>query len=77
MRTQVYFTRVNEIEAMDERPRVNVEVEQGSTLTYMRDLPCLYFIYARIIYACTHGKIMRQWESTFKFLRFVFQMLVM
>ena len=39
VRTHVYFTRVNEIEAMYERPRVNVEVERGSTLTYMRDLP--------------------------------------
>ena len=69
---------------MYERPRVNVEVEGGSTLTYMRDRPynvsILYtreLLYARIIYVRTHGKITRQWKSTFKFLRFVFQILVM
>ena len=32
-------TRVNEIEAVYERPRVNVKVERGSTFTFMRDLP--------------------------------------
>ena len=37
--THVNFTRVvNEIEAMYERPRVNVKLERGSTLTFMRDL---------------------------------------
>ena len=36
---RTYITRVNEIEATYERPRVNVEVERGLTLTYMRDLP--------------------------------------
>ena len=37
--THVNFTRVvNEIEAMYERPRVNVKLERGSTLTFTRDL---------------------------------------
>ena len=36
--THVKFTRVNEIEAMYERPRVNAKVEQGSFLTCRRDL---------------------------------------
>ena len=40
--THVTFTRVNEIEAMYDRPRVNVKVELGSTLT--RDLPYIVFI---------------------------------
>ena len=36
-RTHVKFTRVNEIEAMYERPRVNVKVERGSTKKKSRD----------------------------------------
>ena len=40
----VKFTRVNEIEAMYERPRVNVKVERGSTFTYARDLPYIVSI---------------------------------
>ena len=32
-------TRVNIIEAMDKRPRVNGKVERGSTFTFTRDLP--------------------------------------
>ena len=37
--THVNFTRVvNEIEAVYERPRVNVKLERGSTLTFTRDL---------------------------------------
>ena len=51
----VKFTRVNEIEAKYERPRVNVKVERGSTFTFTRDLP--YVIYARKIYVRTLGKI--------------------
>ena len=40
MRTQEKFTHViNEIEAMWERPRVNVKAERGSTVTFKRDLP--------------------------------------
>ena len=44
VRTHVKFTRVNEIEAMYERPRVNVKVERGSTFTFTRDLPYIVSI---------------------------------
>ena len=52
---------------MYERPRVNVKVKRGSTLTYTRDLRHnVYFIYACKIYVRTHGKITRQWKSTLR-----------
>ena len=52
---------------MYERPRVNVKVERGSPLTFTRDLPCIvYFIYARIIYVRSQGKITQQWKSTLR-----------
>ena len=35
----VKFTRVNKIEAMYEKPRVNVKVEPRSTFTLTRDRP--------------------------------------
>ena len=38
MRTHVNFTRVNEIEAMYGRSRVNVKVERSSTFTFTRGL---------------------------------------
>ena len=49
MRTLVNFTHVNKIEAMYERPRVNVRVERGSTFTFMRGLSYIASIsfYAR------------------------------
>ena len=56
-------TRVNEIEAVYERPRVNVKVERGSTFTFMRDLPYIVFL------SFTHVKITRQWKSTLYHLR--------
>ena len=37
MRTHVNFTSVNEMQAMYERPRVNVKVERRSTFTFTRD----------------------------------------
>ena len=37
--TQVNFTSVNKIEAMYERPRVNVKVEGSSSSTFTRDTP--------------------------------------
>ena len=40
----VKFTRVNEIETLYERPRLNVKVERGSTFTYARDLPYIVSI---------------------------------
>ena len=36
--THVKFMRLN-VEAMYDRPRINVKVEQGSTFAYKRDLP--------------------------------------
>ena len=51
-------TRVNEIEAVYERPCVNVKVERDSTFTFTRDPPCIVSIlfthvrtYARKNYA--------------------------
>ena len=41
MPTHVKFTCVNEIKAMNERPRVNVIVEQGSTFTSADVCPML------------------------------------
>ena len=40
------ITRVNEIEAMYERPRVNINVERGSSFTYSRAIP--YIVYATV-----------------------------
>ena len=37
--THVKFMLVNKIEAVYERPRVNVKVERGSTFTLTLDLP--------------------------------------
>ena len=60
VRTHVNFTRVNIIEAMYKRPRVNGKVERGSTFTFTLDLPympCILFTrlkfsaYARKNYA--------------------------
>ena len=66
----VKFTRVNKMEAIYERPGVNVTVERGSTFTFTRDPPqtlhCLYLIYARKIYVRTHAKITLQWKSTLR-----------
>ena len=58
----------NEIEAMYERPRVNVKGERGSTFTFMHDssIHCPYFIYPRKIYVPTHVKITCQWKSTLR-----------
>ena len=47
VRTHVNFTRVNKIEAMNERPRVNVRVERGSTFTFMRGLSYIASIFLR------------------------------
>ena len=44
VRTHVNFTRVNKIEVMYDRPRVNVKVERGSTFAFTRDLPYIAFI---------------------------------
>ena len=62
MLTLVNFTHVNKIEAMYERPRVNVRVERGSTFTFMRGLSYIASIF---FYARTQGKITWWWKSTF------------
>ena len=53
MRTLVNFTHVNKIEAMYERPRVNVRVERGSTFTFMRGLSYIASIFfKRVKFTC-------------------------
>ena len=51
---------------MYERPRVNVNVERGSTFTFTRDfLYIVSVLFTRIkIYVRTHVKITRQQKST-------------
>ena len=51
MPTHVNFSRVNKIEVMCERSRVNVKVERGSTFTFTRDLPYI----ASVLFTRTHG----------------------
>ena len=63
VRTQVKFTRVNEKEAMYERPRANVKVEEGSTFTLTRNLPYI----VSIVFTCVRTyKITGQWKSTLR-----------
>ena len=59
-------TRVNKIETMYERSRVSVNVEQGSTFTFTRDLPYIVSIsFTRVYFTCVRKeKITRQWKST-------------
>ena len=66
VRTHVKFTRVNEKEAMYERPRANVKVEEGSTLT--RNLPYIVsIVFMRVKFTCVRTyKITRQWKSTLR-----------
>ena len=47
VRTHVNFTRVNKIEAMCERPRVNVKVEPRSTFTFTRGLAHISWLHTR------------------------------
>ena len=48
----VKLTRVNKIETMHERPRVNVRIERLNFYVYVRhSIYCLYFVYARKNYA--------------------------
>ena len=59
-RTHEKFTRINEIETIYERPRVNVKLSaRGSTFTFTRDLPYIVISYARKVYVRTHVKITR------------------
>ena len=61
MGTHVKCTRVNEIEAKCERPRVNVKVERGSTITFTRDLP---YTVSVLFTQVTLRAYLRQWKST-------------
>ena len=63
LEVSVKFTRVSEIEAIYERPGVNVTVERGSTFTFTRDPP---YIVSTLFYVRTHAKITLQWKSTLR-----------
>ena len=53
MLTHVNFTRVNEIEAMYGRSRVNVKVERGSTFTFTRGLSnTASILFTRVKFPC-------------------------
>ena len=55
MQTHVKFRRINEIEAMYERPSVNVKVERGPTFTFTRDLPYIVSIlFTRVKFTCVY-----------------------
>ena len=53
-RTHEKFTRINEIETIYERPRVNVKLNaRGSTFTFTRDLPYIVSILVtRVKFTC-------------------------
>ena len=60
MRTLVNFTHVNTIEAMYERPRVNVRVERGSTFTFMRGLSYIdLFLFTSVKFTCVRKEKFR------------------
>ena len=58
---RVFFISVKQGNCMYERPRLNVEVELGSTIQFMCDLPLHFisFIYARTFYVRKqHGSLL-------------------
>ena len=60
VRLQVNFTRVNKIETMYERSRASVNVEQGSTFTFTRDLPYIVSIsFTRVYFTCVRTQKLR------------------
>ena len=61
-------TRVNEKEAMYERPHANVKVEEGSTFTLTRNLPYIVsIVFTRVKFTCVRTyKITGQWKSTLR-----------
>ena len=60
VRLHVNFTRVNKIETMCERSRVSVNVEQGSTFTFTRDLPYIVSIsFTRVYFTCFRKEKLR------------------
>ena len=52
LRTHVNFTRVNKIEAMYERSRLNIKVESPLTITFTRDLSSI----ASVLFTCVNVK---------------------
>jgi len=64
------LTRVNEIEAMYERSRVNGKVERGSTFTLTRDLPYIVFIlFTRVNFTCVRTSNIRDSGNHLNFLK--------
>ena len=60
VRRRVKLTRVNKIEAMYERPRVNVKVERGSTFAFTFGLSFIASIlFARVKSTCVRMEKLR------------------
>ena len=60
VRTHVNFTRVNKRETMYERSRVSVNVEQGSTFMFTRDLPYIVSSsFTRVYFTCVRTEKLR------------------
>ena len=60
MRDHVNFTRVNEIEAMYGRSRVNVKVERSSTFTFTRGLSnTASILLTRVKFPCVRKEKLR------------------
>ena len=58
--TRVSFTRVNKIETMYGRSRVNVKVEPHSTFTFTRDLSYISSIsFTRVNFTCVRTEKLR------------------
>ena len=58
MRTHVNFTRVNKIEVMYDRPRVNVRVKRGSTFAFTRNVPYITSIsFTRVKCTCEESAL--------------------
>ena len=65
VRRHVNSTRVNKIEAMNGRSRVNVKVEPRSTFTFTRDLSYITFIsFTLFLILRAFARKTRQWKST-------------
>ena len=62
--SRVIFPCVNEVEAMYERPRVNMKVERGSTFTFTRDLPyTLFTLFTSVKFTCIRTEKLRDNEN--------------
>ena len=62
MLTHVTFLHLSKIEMMYETLIINVEVQRGSTLTFIHDLPYI----ASILFTMHCKKIMQPSKSTFR-----------